>query len=177
MSAKKARVGFIPDSPENVSKLADAFSENLINSFEPEELAEARTLDATDPDSIAGQISHLHDYYDANENMAEAFKCAFGRGELTTSPDTTPQSTVDADLNLWNQAWQLAKLRGYLPGADIAPLTPDEADEFFGPDENPDVAGNPVHDARQAPGHFLLVDVDARRIVGTGVVSLFGSDA
>lgn len=45
-------------------------------------------------------VCHSHDFCDANEPMAEAFRIITGR-------DIDPQSDIDAAL--WSDAWSIAK--------------------------------------------------------------------
>ncbi len=45
-----------------------------------------------------------HDFCDANMPMAEAFESLFGR---------EPDLISDTDFNIWAEAWDLAKAKGF----------------------------------------------------------------
>lgn len=94
-------------TPAVIAKVAIAFCAVLLAWIGPARLAEAARRNAS-----TGQrgVCHSHDYIDANEAMAQAFKeCGFSTfieqdGELHL-PDRT--------LEVWNAAWHLAKSVGF----------------------------------------------------------------
>jgi hypothetical protein len=68
----------------------------------PEELAEIKRRNATPEyeDNCA-----THDFFDANEAMADAFRRAFGRLPLQAEDGSAEH---DADCAMWNAAWEIA---------------------------------------------------------------------
>jgi hypothetical protein len=69
----------------------------------PAELAEIRKRNKT----YGRGICATHDFCDANMAMAEAFERAFNRPFL---PEAWNKEPTDADVTLWNAAWDRAKL-------------------------------------------------------------------
>jgi hypothetical protein len=89
----------------DAQKLADAFVKVVTEWATPAELAEIKRRNAKDAEY--GSACATHDFFDANEAMAEAFTEAFGRDPvLRFDPEET------ADVALWNAAWDLAKAQG-----------------------------------------------------------------
>ena len=69
--------------------------------------------DAAEPD---GMICHTHDFFDANEAMADAFKRTFGRAPwlpCDVEEGLCPENESDIDLAMWSAAWDQAK-KGWL---------------------------------------------------------------
>ncbi|ABM97114.1 hypothetical protein [Methylibium petroleiphilum] len=93
--------------------LAMAFAAKLHEWLSPEEMAEvvARNAASTDP-----LVCASHDFCDANMAMAEAFEATQGREILFPSDvesGACTQEQSDADLALFNSAWDLAKAAGF----------------------------------------------------------------
>lgn len=63
----------------------------------------ARNEEETDPHAC-----HSHDFCDANEVMAQAWKNTFGKEFDLDSEDQTQQ-------DIWNDAWTAAKKAGFIP--------------------------------------------------------------
>lgn len=84
-------------------RLAGAFLVQLWQDIGADELARMRDLNAT-PD-YAMPVCASHDFCDANESMASAFSEIMGRPIL---PDDS-EGMTDADCDLWNQAWTIAR--------------------------------------------------------------------
>lgn len=80
--------------------IADVFAAMLRLDLSPEQFAEMKRLNQT-PQYAAGSCAS-HNYCDANDVMAAAFKQVVGR-------PSDPSS--DADAALWNAAWDLARER------------------------------------------------------------------
>lgn len=76
--------------------LAYAFAALLRSELEDE----IQQVIALNQDEANQAICHSHDFIDANEVMADAFRQTFGR-------EVDLQS--DADGAIWNEAWRLAK--------------------------------------------------------------------
>lgn len=109
--------------------LADAFADVLRRWLSPAEFAEMQRRNATP--EYGGPVCASHDFCDANEAMAEAFKALTGRepvGSWETHPDpVTGEQVADdpaeeaqatADSALWNAAWEIAGARHLItPGA------------------------------------------------------------
>jgi len=55
-----------------------------------------------------------HDFCDANMAMDEAFKRVLGRGCLLIE-DCVSDDEKQADTNLWNEAWGIAKAANFVP--------------------------------------------------------------
>ena len=67
-----------------------------------EHLDEIRARNASP--AYSGGVCATHDFCDANELMADAFKAATGR-------DARPE--LESDARLWSRAWGLAKAREF----------------------------------------------------------------
>lgn len=80
--------------------LAKEFAARLRDEIGVEKFREAKRLNAT-PEYGAG-ICASHDFCDANMTMARAFYDVVGRD---------PDMDSDADIDLWNRAWSIAKRR------------------------------------------------------------------
>lgn len=109
-----------------VSKLADAFVADLRANVSPADFAEIRRRNAT---PAYDRACASHDFIDANECMDAAFRAVLGRApegtglspEVYADPDLTDgdiwaleaqaHARHEADLALWNAAWDLAKAR------------------------------------------------------------------
>lgn len=77
------------------ARLAESFAELLEEALSPVRYERVLRLNAKDSDF---RICHSHDFCDANEVMAEAFK-------RTTGAEIDLQS--DEDNALWNAAWSI----------------------------------------------------------------------
>lgn len=72
-----------------------------------EELSTVRfraMVDRNKAEDADSNVCHSHDYCDANMTMLQAFQNVFQR-----EPAFLNDSTTEADLALWNEAWQIAK--------------------------------------------------------------------
>lgn len=81
------------------TRLAAEFSRLIREGF-PEHLVVIRARNRM----LDQHVCATHDFCDANMVMAEAFKNVFGR-EVDINDD--------ADTDLWNTAWDLAKAKGF----------------------------------------------------------------
>jgi hypothetical protein len=90
---------------EQVTTIAEAFSEVLREWLTPDEFAEMKRLNESDPDYADGGACASHNYCDANMAMDAAFQKILGRepNVVGEGPD------VEADCKLWNDAWSLAR--------------------------------------------------------------------
>ena len=93
----------------DTSKVARKFAEVLRSWLSPEEIAQVIALNKAEPSDNA--VCHSHDYCDANMAMIEALELeALDFGGLETNP---PE--YDAAIELWNEAWTLAKNADFNP--------------------------------------------------------------
>ncbi|RWX70431.1 hypothetical protein EN780_03285 [Mesorhizobium sp. M4B.F.Ca.ET.089.01.1.1] len=83
-------------------KLARAFGSKMQEVLSTREFRAMCDANKAEPEDSG--VCHSHDYVDANMTMHEAFLETFGREPafLNDSEDT-------ADLELWNDAWSIAK--------------------------------------------------------------------
>lgn len=88
-------------------RLAGAFVVQLWQDIGADNMAQCRALNATP--EFAMPVCASHNFCDANETMADAFAEIMGRPIL---PDDG-EGMTQADCDLWNQAWAIAK-RDYL---------------------------------------------------------------
>ncbi len=79
----------------NVKKLARAFSKRLRRVLTPAEMREVIERNKSAPPGVCAS----HDFCDANEVMADAFKDVYGRA-------VNPRRNVECGV--WNDAWNLA---------------------------------------------------------------------
>lgn len=107
----RAALAMADDTLPDADKLAGAFAVQLFQDIGAANLAMVKALNAT-PEFAGDTICAGHNYCDANESMASAFADMMGRDIL---PDDDSGMT-DADIDLWNAAWSLAK-REYLTAA------------------------------------------------------------
>lgn len=77
--------------------LARAFSEDIQASLTPREFQEV--LDRNAAETNEG-VCHTHDFLDANMAMSDAFVALTGH---------EVDGNDDADVDLWNAAWDIAK--------------------------------------------------------------------
>jgi len=83
--------------------LAAAFARHLRGDLNEETMAEVARRNREEPE-YRGNICASHDFCDANMPMADAFESLFGR---------EPELNSDADLNIWAEAWKMAKAKGF----------------------------------------------------------------
>lgn len=95
---------------KNSQKIADAFCKIICKWLTPEQLAEVNRLNATL--DYAGCCA-THDYYDSNVAMIEAFKEVIGR-ECLMPCGEHPEKELQADCDLMNKAWDIAKAQKFL---------------------------------------------------------------
>ncbi len=81
--------------------LAAAFARHLRAQLNPETMEEVNRLNR---EEYGPNVCASHDFCDANMPMAEAFESLFGR---------EVELNDDADLNIWAEAWDLAKAKGF----------------------------------------------------------------
>ena len=96
----------------DVQTLAVAFSREVRATLTAEQLAAVNAVNKTPgygPDAACAS----HDYIDANECMIAAFVAGVGR-------EIDPDSQADADVT--NAAWNMAKMAGFNPAIIGAPL-------------------------------------------------------
>lgn len=96
-----------------ITKLANAFSKELVK-FIPSKMKEVIKRNRN---NLNKDICASHDFCDANMVMDTAFKKVMRRNLKMQS---------DADLDLWNKAWTLAKLN------EFKPITPIEKIKLSG---------------------------------------------
>jgi hypothetical protein len=97
-----------------VAALAGAFADVVHEWTTPAELEEVKRLNRTE--YANSSICATHDFFDANEAMAEAFRRIFGRAiwlPCDVEEGLCPENEADLDLQLWNAAWDQAK-KGWL---------------------------------------------------------------
>lgn len=96
--------------PLTAAAIAKEFCAVLRQWLTPEQLAEAVARNAAETDP---GICHSHDFCDANCAMHEAFvRCGLDP-HSTGVPDTDhPLQSAECD-ELWDEAWTLAKARGF----------------------------------------------------------------
>lgn len=83
-----------------INKLADAFSVKLQEEIGADKVREAIWLNRREP---CPDVCHSHDFCDANMVMSKAFLEVVGKD--------VPES--DEESRAWNEAWDLAKSRGF----------------------------------------------------------------
>ena len=83
--------------PERAAYLAGIFVDVLYEQTTPAQFEAIRLRNADEP--AGSGVCHSHDFVDANITMAEAFRRAIGRDFDADS---------DADVALWNAAWEVA---------------------------------------------------------------------
>lgn len=93
---------------DEARQLAFEFSEELRRELSPENFTETVRRNAEETDD---RICHSHDFCDANMAMAAAFETVTGREYRPLDGD--------ADDELWQEAWGLAKEWGFDPPYDI----------------------------------------------------------
>lgn len=108
------RATSITRNPANRLELAISFAKVL-----RESLGEDCVADVVAKNAQPGRCDDCatHDYCDANEAMARAFEVTFGRPPLTSADVEDAgesESVLEADTNLWNSAWDLAKRGEFL---------------------------------------------------------------
>lgn len=96
------RLKEISGSKEELSKIANKFSELLLEEIGKEKLDEVVSLNKEEEND---DICHSHDFCDANVLMAEAF-AAVGIDLDKDFPAILQNKEI---LDIWNQAWALAK--------------------------------------------------------------------
>lgn len=82
-------------------KLARAFGEQIQGALSVTEFR--AMIDANKAEGWDGPVCHTHDYCDANVYMEAAFVEAMGREPALLDEE------IDADNELWNDAWVVAK--------------------------------------------------------------------
>ena len=83
--------------------LARKFSELLKDDLGPKVMAEVIRRNHAETNK---NVSHAHDYLDANDVMAEAFERVYGR-------EPRINGGVTEDTRRWNAAWTLAEKFDY----------------------------------------------------------------
>lgn len=86
----------------DVQLLADVFTRIVVETYTENELDEVIRLNKAD--GYDSDVCHTHDFYDANEIMAQAFHEIHGR-ELFVEDTEDSQD----DMDLVNKAWAQAK--------------------------------------------------------------------
>lgn len=107
----RAALVMADDTLPDADRLAGAFAVQLWQDIGAANMAMVKATNAT-PEFAGDTICASHNYCDANESMADAFREIMGRDIL---PDDDSGMT-DADCDLWNRAWSIAK-REYLTAA------------------------------------------------------------
>jgi hypothetical protein len=91
-------------SSQEIEKLAKKFSELLRSDHTAEEMEEVIEKNREHKANGDNGICATHDICDANMVMLDAFKSVTGR-----EPSFLTDSENEADMPLWNKAWELAK--------------------------------------------------------------------
>lgn len=91
--------------------IAGAFSRVLRQWLTPLQMAKVITRNRRE---LHAGVCHSHDFCDANMAMDEAFKVVLGRGMLLIE-DGASDEDKEADTDLWNAAWDIAKKRDFYP--------------------------------------------------------------
>ncbi len=107
-----------PTSEILVKPLAIEFAKEINAYLTPDQVAEVNRLNAT-PEYSNGACA-THNYIDANEAMADAWQKVMDREfnfvsedvMLSGSRSTQPPDIME-DVELWNNAWELAKQNGF----------------------------------------------------------------
>ena len=94
--------------------LAVRFAECLTEAIGPENVAVVAVRNAQPG---RGRYCASHDFCDANMVMAKAFGETFARDALTTTESGASELEVEADVAMWNNAWDLARVAGFHPTA------------------------------------------------------------
>src|SRR5688572_31563814 len=89
--------------------LASRFCEIINEWLHPKQLAEVNRRNKT-PDYV--QCCATHDFCDPNEAMAQAFREVMGR-ECLLPMNEPGEAELQADCDLMNEAWTIAKARGF----------------------------------------------------------------
>lgn len=88
--------------------LVKAFSRIINEVFTPNDLAEVNKRN--DADGISSDVCHTHDFYDANEIMAQAFTEVFGHEPLLCEGDDDSNAKqIEFEVEIMNNAWDNAK--------------------------------------------------------------------
>jgi len=90
---------------DQVTAIAEAFSEVMRQWLSRDEFAEMKRLNETDPDYANGACAS-HNYCDANMAMMEAFDHVMGHNMIPTDADG---EISEQDTAIWNEAWELAR--------------------------------------------------------------------
>lgn len=93
-----------------VKSLAGRFAEYLRRDLTTDELVEVISLNKAETDPM---ICHSHDFLDANMTMHEAFTDVVGR-EPFLSDEPAGLDAHQADVDLFNEAWNIAKRADFL---------------------------------------------------------------
>lgn len=92
---------------EKVIQLSNEFSKIVNAEYSECELADVIALNRVE---ASEGVCHTHDYYDANEFMAQAFREVLGRDLVFyNSDEPETQAQYDSDVELWNAAWDMSK--------------------------------------------------------------------
>jgi hypothetical protein len=98
------------DFETNKVALANAFVAVLTEWLTPEQMFQVRRRNAQRTSEL---VCHSHDFCDANMAMDQAFKKVIGRDPLDYLNHDEEGSMDEADVALWNAAWEYA-VRSYL---------------------------------------------------------------
>jgi hypothetical protein len=99
------------NTPEQTAHaVAQAFVRHITEALTPEELAQVRNRNVTNPPGCCA----THDFLDANMVMDAAFAEVCGRSALSHEPDSAEEQ---AALAVWNTAWPIAKAQLTAGGA------------------------------------------------------------
>ena len=104
-----------PTTLPTAEALAAAFCVVLREWLKPEELAEAVKQNIVHGINGEPGICATHDFCDANVAMEEAFKRQGVDVCDTGTPDTDHALMSKECYALWDEAWTLAKARGFAP--------------------------------------------------------------
>ncbi len=100
-----------PHSEMFTKPLAIEFAREINQYLTPDQVAEVNRLNAT-PEYGNGACA-THHYIDANEAMAGAWQKVMDREFNFTDPSNPHPPDIMEDVELWNNAWNLAKQNGF----------------------------------------------------------------
>jgi len=104
-----------------VESLARAFASTLLEWIGPGNLTQAIRRNRTETSPL---VCHSHDFCDANMAMEQAFYEVFERAPLMECDAAEGRCTAaesDADLDAWNEAWEMARSREFFVRLPFAP--------------------------------------------------------
>lgn len=106
---------------EKTESLAREFASTVLDYIGPEKLIVAIIRNRSESSPL---VCHSHDFCDANMAMESAFYEVFERAPLMECDAAEGRCTAaesDADLDAWNEAWEMARSREFFVRLPFAP--------------------------------------------------------